>query len=100
MTFPCSRSRGGEQSGRPIALVIVRHGSAPALLQRQARLGAVQSLNPALFIDTKNDRLVGWIEIEADNIGQFFEKLRITRQLESLRAMGLDVVAFPEIADR
>jgi hypothetical protein len=49
--------------------------------QGQAGLSAVESLNLALFIDTKNDGFVGWIEIEADNIGQLFEKLRIARQL-------------------
>src|ERR1700733_13355604 len=98
--FPLQQIEGTEQRSHPVALVIVRHGSATALLEGQAGLRAVQSLNLALFINTKNDGFVGWIEIEADNIGQFFEKLRITRQLESLRAMGLNVVAFPEIADR
>lgn len=98
--LPPQQIEGSEQSSRPVALVIVRHSSAAALLEGQAGLRAVQSLNLALFINTKHDGFVGWIEIEADNIGQFFEKLRITRQLKCLRAMGLDVVAFPKIADR
>jgi hypothetical protein len=67
--FPLQQIEGSEQSGRAVALVIVRHSSATTLLQGQAGLRAVQSLNLALFINTKNDGFVGWIEIEADNIG-------------------------------
>ncbi len=98
--FPLKQFQRGEQRGRPVALVVVRHGAATALLEGQAGLGAVQSLNLALFIDTKNDGLVGRIEIEADNIGQFFEKLRIARQLERLRPMRFEVVALPDAVHR
>ena len=97
--FSLQQIESGEQSGRPVALVIVRHGSATALLQWQAGLGAVESLNLALFINTKNDGFVGWVEIEAHNIGQFFEKLRITRQLEGFRAVGCRLWA-PDVVDR
>jgi hypothetical protein len=41
---------GGEQCGRAVPLVVVSHGSAPARLHRQARLGAVERLDLALFI--------------------------------------------------
>src|SRR3954462_15081384 len=99
MTFPCSRSRAANKSSRPVAFVIVRHGSTAPFLQGQAGLSAVQSLNLALFIHTQNHGFVGWIEIEADNVSQLFEKLRIARQLECFRAMWLDVIAFPKIAD-
>src|SRR6185312_3747473 len=42
---------GGEQRGRTVALVVVGHGSGASLLQRQARLGAVERLDLALLID-------------------------------------------------
>jgi hypothetical protein len=57
----------------------VGHGATTTLLEGKSGLGTVQSLNLALFIDTKNDAFVGRIEIEAYNIGQFFEKLRVAR---------------------
>src|SRR5262245_29740589 len=40
-----------EQGGGAVALVIVRHGASPTLLQRQARLGAVERLDLALLVD-------------------------------------------------
>src|ERR1035441_6571966 len=44
---------------RAVALVIVRHGSAPALLdERQPRLGAIQRLNLALLVQTQHHRLL------------------------------------------
>jgi hypothetical protein len=35
----------GEQGRGAVVLVIVRHGAEPDLLQRQARLGAVEGLD-------------------------------------------------------
>src|ERR1700683_1572921 len=42
--------QGGEQGGRPVALVIVGHCAASTLLDGQPRLGAIQCLNLALFV--------------------------------------------------
>jgi hypothetical protein len=42
------------QGGRPVALAIGRHGSPPALPQRQARRGAVQRLEVALLVDAQH----------------------------------------------
>jgi hypothetical protein len=46
---------GGEQRRGAVPLVVVRHGSEPALLQRQAWLGASEGLNLALLIDRQHD---------------------------------------------
>ena len=73
----------GEQSGRAIAFVVVGHGAAAPLFQRQARLGAVQRLNLALLIHAQHQRVIGWIQIQADDVGEFFHKLRVARQLEA-----------------
>ena len=40
-----------EQGRGAMALVVVRHGAEPALLQRQARQGAIESLDLALLVD-------------------------------------------------
>lgn len=44
----------------------MRHRAATAFLERQTRLTAVQSLYLALLIDAQNDRMLGWIQIQAD----------------------------------
>src|ERR1700683_4308604 len=41
---------GGEQGGRTVALVIVRHGSALTGFERQTRLGPVESLDLRLLV--------------------------------------------------
>src|SRR2546426_6809304 len=57
----------GEEGGRSVALVVVGSGSEPALLHRQTRLGAVESLNLALLVHAQHQGLVGRIQIEPDN---------------------------------
>jgi len=58
----------GEQGGRAVALVVVRHGPAFAWLQREAGLGAVKSLDLALLVDRDDDRVGRRVHVEADNV--------------------------------
>src|SRR4051812_45393661 len=44
-----------EQGRGAMALVVVRHGAEPALLQRQARLGGIARLGLALFVGGKHE---------------------------------------------
>ncbi len=53
----------------------------------QQRLGAVQRLDLALFIDTEHQSPLRRVEVEADNVTHFLNELRIARELESLAAM-------------
>lgn len=46
---------GGKQGGRSVAFVVVGEGSTTASLQGQPRLGAIQGLNLALFVDAQDD---------------------------------------------
>ena len=48
-----------EQGGRAVALVVMGHGAGTALLHRQARLGAVERLDLALFVDQRTSALSG-----------------------------------------
>src|SRR5215469_2907917 len=48
-----------KQSRRSVSLVVMGHGAAAPFLQRQSGLGALQSLNLALFVHAKHNRLVG-----------------------------------------
>ena len=58
MTSPVATFEGGEQRGRAVALVVVRHRCGAPLLQRQAGLGAVERLDLALLVDAEHERLV------------------------------------------
>ena len=78
-----------EQGRRAIAFVIVGHGAASPLLDRQPRLRAIQRLNLALFVDAEYDRLLRRIEVQSHYIGHLFQELRIARKLKGFRAMGL-----------
>ena len=55
-----------KQGRGAVALVVMRHRPAAALLHRQPGLGAVEGLDLALFIDRQHQGLVGRIEVEAD----------------------------------
>ena len=47
---PIEHVECGEQRGRAVALVVVRHGTAAARLDWQARLGTIQRLDLALLV--------------------------------------------------
>jgi len=61
----------GKQRGRAIALVIVGHGRPTSALERKPRLGPVERLNLALFIDRQHDGVGRWRDIEPDDVVQF-----------------------------
>jgi hypothetical protein len=85
-----------EQGGRAVALVIVGHGPSPPLLQGKPRLGAVQGLDLALLVHRQNHRVGGRIDIEADDIGELLEELRVLRQLEGSHPVGREAMRFPD----
>src|SRR5450755_715955 len=87
--------QSGEQSGCSMPLIIVCHGFATTLLHRQTGLRTIQCLNLTLLIDGKHNRLLRRIEIQADNVFEFFGKLRIVADLERLCAVGFQTVRMP-----
>ena len=90
----------GEQGGGAVALVVVRHGAAAALLHRQARLGAVQRLDLALLVDRQHDGVGGRIDVEPDDVAQLGGELRIVGQLELAHPMRLQAVLAPDALHR
>ena len=81
--------QGGKQGSRSVALVVMGHGAAAALLDRQAGLGAVQSLNLALLVGAQHDGVLGRIQIQADDVLQLLLELGIAAELESPHLMRL-----------
>ena len=51
--------------------------SGAALLHRQAGLSAIKGLDLALLIDREDDGVSGSIDVEADDVAQFVDKLRV-----------------------
>ena len=87
---------GGEQRRRAMALVVVRHRPAAALFHRQYRLSAVERLDLRLLIDRQHQRVLGRIDVEANDILNFGDKLRIVRQLEGLDPVRLQAMRRPD----
>src|SRR2546422_305879 len=85
-----------KQCGGAIAFVVVRHRTASAFLQGQPRLGPIQRLNLALFIQTQHERLVGRVQIQPHHIGQLLQEFRIPRQLKGAAQVRLEIVQLPQ----
>ena len=85
-----------KQRRRAMALVVVRHRSGPALLQGQARLGAVERLDLALLVDAQYQGSVWRVHVEPDDVGHFLLELRVVRDLEPLDEMRLEASLGPD----
>src|SRR5262249_33869709 len=72
--------KSGKESRGAVALIVVRHRAGTTLLQGQARLGAVESLDLRFFVDRQHQCLIGWVEIETNNIPHLFGEMRIVRE--------------------
>ncbi len=70
------------ERGDAMTLVVVRQRCGPALLQRQARLRAVERLDLALLIDTENERAIRRVHVEPDDVSDFLLELRVVGDLE------------------
>src|SRR5260370_42292236 len=68
---------GCEQGRGAMTFVVMRQGPGPALLHRQAGLGAVERLDLALLIDRQNNGVVWRTDIEPDGIQANISPLRV-----------------------
>jgi len=91
---------GGEQGGGAVALVVVGHGLAAPLFERQTGLGAVERLDLALLIHRQDDGVGGRIDVEADDVANLGGELRIVGQLELTPAVRLEAMGSPDALDR
>jgi hypothetical protein len=61
----------GKQGRGAMPLIVVRHGAAAAFLRGQAWLRAVECLDLTLFVDRRDDRVLGRVDIQPDDRPQF-----------------------------
>jgi hypothetical protein len=80
-----------EQRRGAMAFVIMRHRPQAARVNGQSFLRSIQGLNLTLFIDAEHDRVLGWIQVQADHVDQLLGEVRIVGDLERLQAMRLEV---------
>ncbi len=79
-----------------MAFVIVCEGSATARFQGKARLSPIQCLNLALFVNAEHNCVLRRSQINAHHVCELFQKLWITRELETLGQMRLKLVILPD----
>src|SRR3954447_8974896 len=65
--LPLEHVERGKQRCRAVTLVVVCHRPAAAALHRQSRLGAVECLDLRLLVNREHQRVLGWIDIKANN---------------------------------
>ncbi len=98
--FPIEQAQGCEQGGRAVASVVVRHRPTAPLLQREARLGAIEGLDVAFLVDAQDQGLVRGIKIESHDIVELLDKLLVPADREGPDEMGLEVVSLPDTPNR
>ena len=70
--------QGGEQCPRAVLRVgVAVTDQRAAIGQLQITLLTFQCLDARLLVDRQNDRLVGWIEMQLDDLGRLAAKCRI-----------------------
>src|SRR5947209_9233753 len=92
---PVQHVQRREQRGRAMPLIVVRHGGTATGLERQARLGAIERLDLALFVDRQHHGMCGRVDVKADDVDQLFGKLWVARPLEAAHLVRFEVMRLP-----
>ncbi len=100
ITVPSKHIERGKQRRGPVPDVVVGLPGGNPRSQRQNRLGSIQGLNLALFIDAQDQGLVRWMQIQPHHVPQFVHEIGIPAQLEGLGSMGLQAVGPPDAPHR
>ena len=69
-------------------------------MNRQTLLRAIERLNLALLVSADDQCMLGRIDIQADNVHELLSEPRVVRELERLRAMGLQAISPPDAVDQ
>src|SRR5664279_1419495 len=88
-----------KQARNAVSLVVVRASLQLSSPHGQHRLGSAQSLDLGFLIHAQDEGMMGWIEIQPDNIPHFVDQQGIARQLKILRAMRFQTEGSPDAAD-
>jgi len=78
-----------------VAFIVVGHRSAASLLHGKPRLGTVERLDLALFVDTQNERFVGRVQVQSHHVHELLGEPRVVAELELAHEVRLDSVGRP-----
>src|SRR6202047_3620777 len=89
-----------KQRCRAVPFVVVAlAGQSAAIGQLQIALRSLQSLDRRLFVHAQHNCLLGWGDIEANNIGGFGGKVRVVALTPGLASREVNLVAAQEPPD-
>ena len=97
--FPVQGVQCGEQGRGSVAFVVVSHGFRSTPFHRQARLGAIESLNLALLIHAQHEGVFWRIEIKPYYVLELLNKMGVSTQLEGANPVRLQPMVFPDALD-
>jgi hypothetical protein len=80
--------------------VIMRAPLRPPQPDRAGRLGALQRLDLAFLIHAQHDRVLRWVQIQANHVADLALQLRVGGELERLGPPRLDLMLSPHPRDR
>ncbi len=91
-----------EQRGRGVALIlmVVGHGRAAPLLERQARLSAIKRLDPRLFVPARHDGMGRRRGAAPDEVVRRLGQGGIVGALETAPPIGREAVRLPDLLHR
>jgi len=84
-----SHIQRGKQGGGSVADVVVGDALHVAQPHGQQRLGSVQRLDLRLLVNAEHVSVLGWVQIEADDVSDLLNKERIGGDLEMLLPVRL-----------
>ena len=99
ITFPVFTLRAAKSEVVPWRRVIMRPPLDLARPHGQKRLGSVERLNLGLLVYAQHQSSIRRIQIQPNDITNFFNKQRVFRQLKCLRTMGLQSKSPPDTAN-
>ena len=80
----------GEQRRHAVALVVVRQRRTPSTFERQTGLRAVERLDLRLLVAAQHQRMLGRVKIQAHDVLELLDEVRVVGQLEGLDPMRLE----------
>src|SRR6202040_383318 len=89
-----------EQGQSAMSGVVIAASLGLSRTHRQDRLGPVQRLDLALFIDTKHQGFFGGRHVEPNDVAYLFDKQRVRRKLEGFDTVWLQAECLPNAVDR
>src|SRR5579859_7154165 len=97
--FATCHIESGEERGGAVSAVIMSAQLRRTRAHRKNGLGPVEGLDLALLVSTKDERSIGGIEIQTDDVAHFLDELGVVGELEGLDTMRLELKRLPDPTD-